>query len=374
MSADPIPIDEVLDGKATCICAGPGGVGKTSTSAAIALGMARRGLQVAVLTIDPAKRLADSLGLGANGLDNQPRLVEGAVEGGEGELWAMMLDPKATFDDVVARYAEDDEARQRILGNRIYQQISGALAGSQEYMAMEKLYEIHESGRFDLLVLDTPPSRHALDFLDAPQRLVRFVEGRSIRLFLRPAGIGARIASRGTAAITSVLSKLTGVDLLADLTEFFTATSGMIAGLRERAQRVEALLADPATSFIVVSGPAPEPLSEATYLQEKLHESGLGLGAVVVNRVQGGAEEAAVRIPQDLESRLADVLGDDELATKVVAAYEERLAKTRRDAEAIARLRAADPSTPLMVVPELTEEITDLESLSALAEELFAGR
>ena len=188
-------VGDILEGKDICICAGSGGVGKTTTSAAIATGMAARGLKVCVLTIDPAKRLADSLGL--KELGNEARQVDPALfeqQGIEikGELWAMMLDAKATFDELVARQAPDEESRDRVLNNRIYQQISSALAGSQEYMAMEKLFELHSEGRFDLLVLDTPPSRNALDFLDAPKRLTQFIEGRSLRVFMKPTGLAAQ--------------------------------------------------------------------------------------------------------------------------------------------------------------------------------------
>ena len=182
-------VDEILEGREICICAGSGGVGKTTTSAAIALGMAARGLKVCVLTIDPAKRLADSLGLeelGNEATRVNPELLSDHLDNGDGELWAMMLDAKETFDALVARHAEDAEARDRVLNNRIYQQISNALAGSQEYMAMEKLFELHSEGRFDLLVLDTPPSRNVLDFLDAPKRLTQFIEGRSLQIFIRP--------------------------------------------------------------------------------------------------------------------------------------------------------------------------------------------
>ena len=185
-----------------CICAGSGGVGKTTTSAAIAAGMAARGKKVAVLTIDPAKRLADSLGLPELGNVEQqvdPALfAELGVDTGGGELWAMQLDAKATFDDVVRNHAPDAETRDRILQNRIYEQISNALAGSQEYMAMEKLFEIHAEGRYDLLVLDTPPSRNALDFLDAPRRLTQFIEGRALQVFMKPAGLGMKVFGRGT--------------------------------------------------------------------------------------------------------------------------------------------------------------------------------
>ena len=208
-SADADRSATILEGKEICICAGSGGVGKTTTSAAIATGMAARGLKVCVLTIDPAKRLADSLGL--KELGNEARRVDPALfeqQGVEmkGELWAMMLDAKATFDELVARQAPDEESRDRVLDNRIYQQISSALAGSQEYMAMEKLFELHTEGRFDLLVLDTPPTRNALDFLDAPKRLTQFIEGRSLRVFMKPTGLAAKVAGRGASVALSASS------------------------------------------------------------------------------------------------------------------------------------------------------------------------
>ena len=286
-------IGDVLEGKGICICAGSGGVGKTTTSAAIAAGMAERGKKVCVLTIDPAKRLADSLGL--EELGNEARRVDPALfeQHGieiEGELWAMMLDAKATFDELVSRHAPDEESRDRVLENRIYQQISNALAGSQEYMAMEKLFELHSEGQFDLLVLDTPPSRNALDFLDAPRRLTQFIEGRSLRVFMRPTGFAAKVAGRGATVALSVLKRIVGFDLLADLSEFFTAFSGMVDGFQERAKRVNELLADPGTCFLVVCGPQGEPISEAVYFHRKLVEAKLPFGGVIVNKVHYPSE------------------------------------------------------------------------------------
>src|SRR4029079_18468316 len=216
-------VGDLLEGKQICICAGSGGVGKTTTSAAVAMEMAARGKKVAVLTIDPAKRLANSLGLPE--LGNEERLVEPErfIEHGvemKGELWAMMLDAKRTFDELIERHAPDEATRDRVLNNRIYQEISNAMAGSQEYMAMEKLYELHQEGRFDLLVLDTPPTRNALDFIDAPERMTRFIEGRSLQFFLKPGKLGLRIVGRSGAMLFSVLKRVTGIDLLQDLSEF----------------------------------------------------------------------------------------------------------------------------------------------------------
>jgi anion-transporting ArsA/GET3 family ATPase len=314
-------VNDILAGKGICICAGSGGVGKTTVSAAIATGMAARGAKVCVLTIDPAKRLADSLGL--EELGNEAKPVDPALferEGIEmrGELWAMMLDAKATFDELVRRHAPDEESRERVLENRIYQQISNALAGSQEYMAMEKLFELHSEDRFDLLVLDTPPTRNALDFLDAPRRLTQFIEGRSLRVFMRPGGIAARVAGRGASVALSVLRRILGFDLLADLSEFFTAFSGMVDGFQERARRVNELLADPATTFVVVCGPQGEPISEAVYFHRKLVEARLPFGGVIVNKVHYPSEHLRGD-GEDLRGRLGEALGDAELAKRVAA-------------------------------------------------------
>jgi anion-transporting ArsA/GET3 family ATPase len=367
-------VSEILAGKRVCVCAGSGGVGKTTTAAALATGMAASGLKVCVVTIDPAKRLADSLGLEL--LGNEARRVDPelfAATGLEmkGELWAMMLDPKATFDEVVGRYAEDEESRDRILGNRIYQQISNALAGSQEYMAMEKLYEIHSEGRFDLLVLDTPPTRNALDFLDAPRRLTQFIEGRSLRVFMKPTGIAARVAGRGAAVALSVLKRIVGFDLLADLSEFFTAMSGMAEGFQERARRVNALLADPTTCFLVVCGPQGEPIEEAVYFHSKLVEADLPFGGVIVNKVHYAFDPE----PGDvggLPGALSEVLGDPELAQRVAANFGDYGALAERDARNIERLSAELGEPHVIRVPYLDEDVHDLGGLAQINRYLFA--
>jgi anion-transporting ArsA/GET3 family ATPase len=334
-------VGDILKGKGICICAGSGGVGKTTISAAIATGAAARGLKVCVLTIDPAKRLADSLGmeeLGNEARRVEPsRLQEQGVEM-EGELWAMMLDAKATFDDLVRRHAPDEETRDRVLSNPIYQQISNALAGSQEYMAMEKLFELHSEGRYDLLVLDTPPSREALDFLDAPRRLTQFIEGRSMKVFMRPTGIGMRIAGRGVSVMFSILRRLVGFDLLADLQEFFTAFSGMVEGFQERAKRVNELLADPGTCFLVVCGPQGEPISEAVYFHRKLVE----------------------------------LLADQDLGERVASNLADYQALAERDAANIDHLAAELQTQSVIRVPYLDEDVHDLAGLAEINRYLFA--
>src|ERR687891_915485 len=247
---------ELLEGRRIVVCAGAGGVGKTTTAAAIAMGMAERGLKVAVVTIDPARRLADSLGL--EQLGNEPHRVDGNFEG---ELWALMLDSKRTFDQLIERLAPDERTRDEVLSNRIYQQLSSAVAGSQEFTAIAKLYELDQDGDYDLLVLDTPPSRNALDFLDAPGRLTRFFQGRAIKMFLRP----GKLIGRGTGVVFGLMERLTGVDLLHDLSVFFRALSGMVDDFSERARCVGALLEDPGTTFLIVTSPQHDPVAEAIF-------------------------------------------------------------------------------------------------------------
>jgi anion-transporting ArsA/GET3 family ATPase len=366
-------VADLLEGKQVCICAGSGGVGKTTTSAAIALGEASRGRRTCVLTIDPAKRLADSLGLKELGNEAKrvdPGLLERQGVEVEGELWAMMLDAKATFDELVARHAPDEESRERVLGNRIYQQLSTALAGSQEYMAMEKLFELHSEGRFDLLVLDTPPTRNALDFLDAPRRLMQFIEGRSMRVFMKPTGVAARVAGRGATVALSILRRIVGFDLLADLSEFFTAMSGMVDGFRERARRVDELLGSPETTFLVVCGPQGEPIDEAVYFHRKLVEAKLPFGGVIVNKVHQLPGYAAGD-GEDLRGALEAALGDRELAAKTASNYVDYLALAERDRRNIDHLAAELRTRSVIRVPYLDEDVHDLAGLAALNLYLF---
>ena len=368
-------VGEILEGKDICICAGSGGVGKTTTSAAIALGMATRGLKVCVLTIDPAKRLADSLGL--KELGNEARQVdpklfaEQGVEA-EGELWAMMLDAKATFDELVARQAPDEESRDRVLDNRIYQQISSALAGSQEYMAMEKLFELHTEGEFDLLVLDTPPTRNALDFLDAPKRLTQFIEGRSLRVFMKPTGLAAKVAGRGASVALGVLKRIVGFDLIADLAEFFNAFSGMVEGFQARAKRVNSLLGDKRTCFLVVCGPQGEPVDEAVYFHRKLVEAKLPFGGIIVNKVHYPAEKLRGE-GDDLPAALAEKLGDEDLGKRVAKNFADYQALAERDARNIERLAKELRTQGVIRVPYLDEDVHDLAGLAEINRYLFAS-
>ena len=257
----------------------------------------------------------------------------------------MMLDAKATFDELVRKHAPDAETRDRILENRIYRQLSNALAGSQEYMAMEKLFEIHQEGRYDFLVLDTPPSRNALDFLDAPKRLTQFIEGRGMQMFMKPTGVAARVVGRGSSMAFSVLKRVTGLDLISDLSEFFQAFSGMVDGFRERAKRVSELLGDPATTFVVVCGPQGEPITEAVYFHRKLVEAQLPVGGVIVNKVhyetRGRRERRGAGRPQRAARRRPGRAGRPELR-RLPGARRARRAE-RRAPPARAPAEGGDP-------------------------------
>jgi anion-transporting ArsA/GET3 family ATPase len=351
-------IADWLERKEVCICAGSGGVGKTTTSAAIALGMAARGKKVAVLTIDPARRLANSLGLPE--LGNEERRVEVDVDG---ELWAMMLDAKRTWDELVEWHAPDERTRDAVLGNRVYQELSNAVAGSQEYMAMEKLHELHQEGRYDLLVLDTPPTRNALDFLDAPRRLSEFIDSRSLQLFTAPGRLGLKVFGRGTSIVFSVMKRATGIDLLQDLGEFFRSFGDMTDGIRERAALVNSLLADSRTAFVLVTSPSRDSVEEATFFHHRLMDAGLPFAGVVANRVHTGGD------PSD-PAELAALLGEP-LARKVQRTYEEECRLAERDSENLAELRRRISRKPMIEVPHLHDDVHDLDGLRLMDEYLF---
>jgi anion-transporting ArsA/GET3 family ATPase len=361
-------VGPLLEGKRIVVCAGSGGVGKTTTAAALAMGAAADGARVAVVTIDPARRLANSLGL--DRLANDPVRIDPArfaPHGVEmrGELWAMTLDAKRTFDEVIERLAPDAATRDEVLGNRIYQQLSSAVAGSQEFTAIAKLYELDQEGDWDLLVLDTPPSRNALDFLDAPGRLSHFFQGRAIRVLMRPAGIGGRLIGRGTGVVFSILTRVTGVDLLEDLSVFFRSLGGMIDGFAERARRVEALLGDPATTFLVVTSPQHEPVEEAIFFHRKLREGGLPFGGLVVNRLHPAAP-----VDGELPAALREELGE-RLAARVGTSARELAALAARDRASVERLERELGGPPTIVVPELEGDVHDVEGLARVRAHLF---
>jgi anion-transporting ArsA/GET3 family ATPase len=368
-----VNVAEALAGRRVCICGGSGGVGKTTAAAAIAMGMAAAGAKVAVVTIDPARRLANALGL--EELGNEPHLVDGglfAAAGVEmrGELWAMMLDAKRTFDEVIARLAPDARTRDEILANRIYREISGAVAGSQEYTAMSKLYDLHREGGFDLLVLDTPPSRNALDFLDAPDRLTQFLEGRALQVFLRPGGLAGRVMGRGTGMVFSLLRRVTGVDLLEDLSVFFGALGGLIGGFKERSREVDALLSDPGTTFLLVTSPEREPIDEAIFFWRKLRAAGMPFGGVIVNRVHHdeAPQATSAAIAAGLEAQLGRAL-----ARRVGENLRDYQALARRDSANIEHLAVQLDERRLALVPYFDEDVHDVAGLARVQRFLFAS-
>ena len=332
------------------------------------MGAAAAGAKVAVVTIDPAKRLANSLGL--EELGNEPRLIDPArfTEHGvemEGELWALMLDAKRTFDELIEHLAPDARTRDEVLSNRIYTQLSNAVAGSQEFTAIAKLYDLDASGEFDLLVLDTPPSRNALDFLDAPERLTGFFQGRAIKVFLRPAGLGGRILGKGTGVAFALLRRVTGVDLLNDLSIFFRALGGMIDGFAARAERVGALLSDPGTTFLIVTSPRHDPVEEAIFFHRKLSEARMPFGGLVVNRVH-----AAPELNGDLPDGLVEELGET-LAGRVASSARELAALAGRDERNIQHLRERLGDPPLVIVPERQDDVHDVEGLAHVRAHLW---
>lgn len=366
-------LTDAVEHAGVIVCTGSGGVGKTTTAAALALAAARRGRRTVVCTIDPARRLAQALGL--ESLDNTPRPVTG-VDG----LEAMMLDMKGTFDEVIHRHAGDAGRAERITSNRFYQQMSGTLAGTQEYMATEKLYELHRSGRYDCIVLDTPPTRNALDFLDAPRRLTDFLEGRFLKMFLAP-GMGAgRLASRaaglGAGFFMRTASRVTGAGVLADLGEFFQSFEGMYAGFKTRAQDVYRLLQSPESAFVVVASPETPALREARYFLQRLADEGMPLAGLVVNRVTGeDVARAALGgtpadVVRDAARRLADGSAEQRAAGALLSlAVDRREAGVREQRTIASALHGIDPQA-LVQVPEFAGDVHDLEGLTELGAHL----
>jgi anion-transporting ArsA/GET3 family ATPase len=367
-----VSVAELLDGKRICVCGGSGGVGKTTTSAAVALGMAARGAKVAVVTIDPAKRLANALGL--DELENEPRRVEPARFAGgidvKGELWAMMLDPKRTFDELIERIAADPERAEEIKANRVYRELSTAVSGSQEFTAVSKLFELDRDGEFDLLVLDTPPSRNALDFLDAPGRLTSFLEGRALKAFIRPTGLGMRVLSRGAAPFLAALRRVTGVDLISDLSTFFALLGDMTEDFSARAAQVEMLLHSDTTAFVLVTSAQPAAIDEALWFRRTLAEGGLPFAGVIVNRVHH--DLLGESDPQDLRATLGAGLKPG-LADRVAANFDDYHVLARRDARGLERLTSELGDRRLLLVPQLDDDVHDIEGLLAVHRFLFAS-
>ncbi len=357
----------VVEESHVIVCCGSGGVGKTTTAAVLAMEAARRGRRAVVVTIDPARRLADALGL--EGLTNTPSRIDGTGEGG-GEMWAMMLDTKGTFDDLVRRYAADAEQAERILANTFYRNISTALSGTQEYMASEKLYELAVEGDWDLVVVDTPPTRNALDFLEAPQRLARFLDHRLYRVLMAPTRGIVRAVNVAAQALVRSLSKVVGADVVADAMAFFAAFEGMEQGFKDRAARVDELLCEEGTAFVLVASPKADTVAEAGYFTDRLHASGIDVRALVVNRMQPDFGDGALdSSPEELRERARELEGTA-LADHYTCLADAR-ALARGEEEHLRGIAARIDPAPVVRVPVLPFEVSDLESLGALAEVMF---
>ncbi len=364
-------LDIVLRDAEIIVSCGSGGVGKTTAAAAIAMHAAALGKRVVVVTIDPARRLADALGL-ADGLSNDPTRVHldlGPNAEAFGELWAMMLDPATTFDGLVRQYAETPERAERILANAFYHNIAGALSGTQEYMAAEKLYQLHRDHRFDLVVVDTPPTRNALDFLDAPATLTRFINHRLFRLLMLPARKGLKVLNVAAQPVLRSIGKVVGGDVLADAIAFFQAFEGMETGFRDRADSVSELLHSSITHYVLVASARHDTVEEARYFAARLADSKLSVAAVIVNRLQPRFGDATAE--QALAAAAtAETAGDHKLA-----GLWRNLAELRALADAeegvIAPLIADTGDTAIHRVPLLANDVHDLSGLREIARHLF---
>jgi anion-transporting ArsA/GET3 family ATPase len=369
-----LDVDALVDDPAIriVVCCGSGGVGKTTTSAALALRAADRGRRTAVLTIDPARRLAQALGLTA--LGNEPHRVDGVptpTNGSEapGELHAMMLDMRRTFDEMVQSHATPERA-DAILANPFYQTISTSFSGTQEYMAMEKLGQLAASGAWDLIVVDTPPSRSALDFLDAPQRMSNFLDGRMIRLLSSPARAGGRglrkVLGAGFSLFAKAVSTILGGQLLADASAFVQAFDTMFGGFRERATATYALLRSPGTAFVVVAAPEPDALREAAYFVDRLRSEDMPLAGLVLNRTHPVLAPLTATRARDA----ADDLAGAPLAAAVLRLHADRVDRAAREDRLLARFSRAHPSVAVTRVSAVPGDVADLVGLREIGTRL----
>ncbi|HEX3823694.1 MAG TPA: ArsA-related P-loop ATPase [Mycobacteriales bacterium] len=373
-AAKSLDVDALLKRAEIIVCCGSGGVGKTTTAAAMALRAAEQGRNVCVLTIDPARRLAQSMGL--TELDNTPRAVAGIDTSAGGHLDAMMLDMKRTFDDIVLTHSDKARA-EAIFANPFYVSLSSSFSGTQEYMAMEKLGQLKAAGTWDLIVVDTPPSRSALDFLDAPQRLGRFLDGRMIRMLTAPARAGGRaylkVFTIGVKVFTDTLNRVLGAQALKDLSLFVSSLDSLFGGFRERADQTYQLLKESGTSFIVVAVPERDALREAAYFVERLETERMPLAGLVLNRVHTSAA-TGLSVQRSLAAAEAlDEAGNQPLSSAVLRVHAERLAAASRDARRAGRFRSAHPSVRVVEVAAQAGDVHDLDGLREIGSELSNG-
>jgi anion-transporting ArsA/GET3 family ATPase len=369
----------LLESRRVILCVGCGGVGKTTVAAALGVAAARRGKRVLTLTVDPAKRLAQSLGF--ESMTGEEQVVPDAVlaENGpaaSGRLTVMMLDTKRTFDDLVRRFASSQETRDRILNNHLYQYLSTNLAGTQDYMAMEKLLAVKDDDRFDLIVLDTPPTRNALDFLEAPDRLVEALDGPAVKWFVqafdRSRKFSLNLVAQSVAVVLRGVGKLTGGGFLEQMAELISDLNDLFGGFRERAERVSAAFRGPDVAYVMVTSPAPLAIREVAYFAERLRDSGMRSDAFVLNRLHqmppGRPTEGEV---QRAIVRHSVSLGDD-AARRIVQAVDEERELATRDAQHVAELEQIRQNlsvsgTPLIRLPALPSDVHDVRTLLGIA-------
>lgn len=348
------------------VCCGSGGVGKTTIAAALGLRAAEKGRRVVVLTIDPARRLAQSMGLAE--LDNVPRPVPGIAPGG-GSLDAMMLDMKRTFDDVVISHSTPHKAEQ-ILANPFYQALSSSFAGTQEYMAMERLGQLIDENRWNLILVDTPPSRSALDFLDAPQRLGRFLDGRMVRLLAAPAKaggrIGARVVGAGMTLFSRVITRILGTQLLDDISSLVAALETMFGGFRARAQATYELLRAPGMAFLVVASPEPDALREASYFIDRLRAEDMPLAGLVLNRVHEPLAELSAGRADAAAEVLAESNQPDHVAIAALQVHAELVRRYDAERRLADRFRAAHRDVAIATIGARATDVHDLDGLRDL--------
>jgi anion-transporting ArsA/GET3 family ATPase len=364
---NPLDLDSVLDDAGILVCCGSGGVGKTTTAAALAVRAAERGRRTVVLTIDPARRLAQAMGL--TELDNTPRPVPTV----DGDLDAMMLDMKRTFDEIVLAHSTPERA-EALFANPFYQAMSSSFSGTQEYMAMEKLGQLRATGEWDLIIVDTPPTRSALDFLDAPNRLTSFLDGRFLKLLLAPAKAGGKayvkVLGAGFNVFARVITKVIGAQVLADVSQFVAALETMFGGFRARAEETYRLLSMPGTAFVVVAAPEPDALREASYFVDRLAQDGMPLAGLVVNRVHRSTAETLSAARSTTAAEQLDEQGDHPLAAAVLRLHAERVQQAARERRLRERFTRAHPEVAVVEVEAQAGDVHDLDGLRRIGDEL----
>ncbi|MBX3182129.1 MAG: ArsA family ATPase [Polyangiaceae bacterium] len=373
-------LEPLIETRRVVLCVGCGGVGKTTVAAALALAAAQRGRRVLCLTIDPARRLANSLGL--DRMTGEAQRVDEALfrQAGvqvRGELTLMMLDTKRTFDELVTRHASSREARDRILNNRLYQYVSTSLAGTQEYMAMEKLLAVQQDSSYDLIVLDTPPTSNALDFLDAPERITQAIDSAAMRWFIQAfessGKFSLNLVAKSVALVLKGIGRLTGGGFLEQMAEFVTELNDLFGGFKSRAAQVAAAFRSPDFAYVLVTSPAPMAIREVLYFAERLSEQGMAQDAFVVNRLHRAPRSVATLTEaEDAIQRHGLTLGEG-AAERLVRAVTEEQQLADLDRRHLATLQAAlkskqgEPTTQVLI-PALPSDVHDIATLVGIAE------